>query len=66
MQGINKLADPLIAEAVSPDGLIEAYRLDSEERFVLGVQWHPEWKVTETPEYQVGFDLFSAACRKRQ
>ena len=39
MQGINRLAENLVCEAKAPDGLIEAFRLDSEDRFVL------EWPV---------------------
>ena len=41
-QGLNKLGDNLIAEAMAPDGLIEAIRLDSDDTFLLAVQWHPE------------------------
>ena len=40
-QGIEELASGLIATAVAPDGLVEAAELPG-ERFVVGVQWHPE------------------------
>ena len=66
MQGVNRLAESLVVEATAADGLIEAFRLDQTDRFVLAVQWHPEWKVTETPDYQVIFDLFAEACTERK
>ena len=40
-QAVDRLATPLVAAAFAPDGLIEAVEIP-EERFVLGVQWHPE------------------------
>ena len=40
-QGINKLGEGLRVEAVSEDGLVEAFSLPG-KRFVVGVQWHPE------------------------
>lgn len=64
-QGANKLGDNLIAEAMAPDGLIEAIRLDSEDTFLLAVQWHPEWKVTENPFSLEIFRAFGAACKAR-
>lgn len=65
-QGIDRLADPLKVEAVASDGLIEAFSLDDNTRFVLAVQWHPEWKVTQTPSYQALFTRFKQACTKRK
>ncbi|MFN5703827.1 MAG: gamma-glutamyl-gamma-aminobutyrate hydrolase family protein, partial [Gammaproteobacteria bacterium] len=64
-QGLNKLGDNLIAEAMAPDGLIEAIRLDSDDTFLLAVQWHPEWKVTENPFSLEIFKAFGAACKVR-
>jgi putative glutamine amidotransferase len=40
-QGIRELPRDLRAAAYSPDGLIEAVE-NTGNRFVLGVQWHPE------------------------
>jgi putative glutamine amidotransferase len=40
-QGVDHLAEGLIVEARSDDGLIEAVRWDG-EWWALGVQWHPE------------------------
>jgi putative glutamine amidotransferase len=64
-QGINKLGAHLIAEAIAPDGLVEAIRLDSEASFLLAVQWHPEWRVTENPFSLEIFKAFGAACKAR-
>ena len=65
MQGVKRLADDLVCEATAPDGLIEAFRIDRQDRFVLGVQWHPEWQVTSNPDYQAVFDVFKQACIQR-
>lgn len=64
-QGIDRLADSLVAEAYSPDGLVEAVRLDDARRFAVAVQWHPEWKVSENPFYTAIFRRFGEACRAR-
>ncbi len=63
-QGINQLATGLSADAVSEDGLIEAISIDN-MTFGLGVQWHPEWKVTENPIQKQLFEAFGNACLKR-
>lgn len=64
-QGIDRLGRGLLVEARAADGLVEAVRLDSPDTFLLAVQWHPEWKVTENPFYQGLFEQFAAACRTR-
>lgn len=64
-QGIRTLAPGCVVEARARDGLIEAIRLDAPEPFLLGVQWHPEWKVRENPFYLGIFQAFAAACRER-
>ena len=45
-QSIRTLGNNLKASAIAADGVIECIEDDREERFVLGVQWHPElsWK----------------------
>lgn len=63
-QGIARLGDGLVVEAVADDGLIEAFRFDG-PGFLLAVQWHPEWRVTENPFYLGTFHAFGAACRQR-
>lgn len=63
-QGVARLGKGLKVEAVAPDGLIEAFRHEG-PGFLLGVQWHPEWRVTENPFYLGIFKAFGDACRMR-
>ena len=62
-QGIDKLGDGLIVEATAPDGLIEAVTVEGAAGFVLGVQWHPEWRVRENKVSMAIFQAFGDACR---
>ena len=64
-QGIDKLGSGLVAEAYAPDGLVEAIHVENAKVFTLGVQWHPEWKVMENPQYLAIFKAFGDACRFR-
>ncbi len=60
-QGIDRPAPDLVVEAVAPDGQIEAVSLPG-ARFVVGVQWHPEYKVMENPFSRALFAAFAQAC----
>jgi putative glutamine amidotransferase len=62
-QGIDRLAAPLFAEAIAPDGQIEAVSLPG-ARFIIGVQWHPEFRFAEDPFSTKLFAAFGAACRQ--
>ena len=64
-QGIDRPAPRLAIEAVAPDGQIEAVRVSDAPSFALGVQWHPEWKVTEDPFSMAIFGAFGEATRAR-
>lgn len=64
-QGVDHLAPGLVVEAVAPDGLIEAFRVEGASAFALGVQWHPEWKVLQNPFYTAIFAAYGEACRER-
>ncbi len=64
-QGLNVLGRGLVVEATAPDGLVEAVRLEPPGPFLLAVQWHPEWRVSENPFYLGIFQAFAAACRER-
>lgn len=64
-QGVKRIGTGLVAEATAPDGLVEAVRLDSKDTFLLALQWHPEWKVTENPFYLEIFKAFGVACKAR-
>lgn len=63
-QGIKRLGNGLLVEAVAEDGLIEAVSVES-LRFGLAVQWHPEWQVMENPKQKLLYEAFGAACRER-
>ena len=63
-QGIDRLADRLRVEAVGPDGQIEGVQATG-ARFAVGVQWHPEHAVDETPFSRALFAAFGEACRAR-
>jgi putative glutamine amidotransferase len=61
-QGIDRLAPPLKIEATAPDGQVEAVCLPT-ARFVVGVQWHPEFHFADNPFSVRLFEAFGAACR---
>ncbi len=61
-QGIQQLGDNLRIEALAADGLVEAYSLLDDKQFLLGVQWHPEWKLLENPFNLSMFEMFKQAC----
>jgi putative glutamine amidotransferase len=48
-----------VVDALAPDGVAEGIELPS-ERFVLGVQWHPEFLIT--PGDRAIFGAFVASC----
>ncbi|AKT31056.1 gamma-glutamyl-gamma-aminobutyrate hydrolase family protein [Pseudomonas syringae pv. actinidiae] len=62
-QGIDRLAADLRAEALAPDGLVEAVSLPGAPGFVLGVQWHPEWAFRDNPVSLSLFSAFRQACQ---
>jgi len=62
-QGIDQLGQNLTAEAIAPDGLIEAIRVTNASNFALAIQWHPEWKVLENLQSLAIFKAFGDACR---
>jgi putative glutamine amidotransferase len=64
-QGVERLGTGLRVEGLAPDGLVEAFSVDNARTFALGVQWHPEWRVTEHPAYLAIFRAFGDACRRR-
>ena len=64
-QAIREVADGLVVEAVSDDGLIEAVSVPG-YRFMLGVQWHPEMMFERHPEQLAPFQsLVEAAAARR-
>jgi putative glutamine amidotransferase len=55
------LAPALHADAVAPDGTIEAVSMPMAKGFLLGVQWHPEWRWSEDPVSRAIFAAFGKA-----
>lgn len=64
-QGIERLADRLAVEAVSPDGVIEGVRLKDDPGFTVGVQWHAEWKPEGHLLSGALYEAFGEAARQR-
>lgn len=64
-QAIDRLAPGLTVEALSPDSVIEAVRVDAAPGFALGVQWHPEWSVASDRLSGAIFARFGDAARDR-
>ena len=60
-QGIAKLAPPLFADAAAPDGQIEAVSMPRAKGFLLGLQWHPEWRWAGNEISRAIFAAFGAA-----
>lgn len=67
-QGIFELAPGLVAEAVAPDGVVEAVSCPTHPAFLLGVQWHPEWRFRDDACSVALFRAFgeAAAARARE
>lgn len=64
-QGIDLLAPPLHADAIAPDGTIEAVSMPGAKNFLLGLQWHPEWRWRESDVSRAIFAGFGASLRER-
>ena len=56
-QGVKDLGKGLTVEALAPDGMVEAFRLDG-YGWLLAVQWHPEHLSADDPDHQTLFDAF--------
>lgn len=59
-QSVKKLGNNLIATAYSEDGIVEAIE-STEDRFLLGVQWHPECMTKRHPMFLKLFRAFVEA-----
>jgi putative glutamine amidotransferase len=63
-QGIDRLAPSLHADAIATDGTIEAVSMPQAKGFMLGVQWHPEWRWAEDEVSTAIFSAFGEALRE--
>jgi putative glutamine amidotransferase len=59
-QAIDRVAPPLRLAAASADGVTEAVEAGEGEKFILGVQWHPERLIDQTLHLR----LFEAFVRE--
>ncbi|RDD63236.1 gamma-glutamyl-gamma-aminobutyrate hydrolase family protein [Ferruginivarius sediminum] len=64
-QGVETPAPGLRVEALADDGTVEALSMPEAPGFVLGVQWHPEYKATESHISTALFQAFARAARHR-
>ncbi len=66
-QAVVEPAEPFVATAHSPDGIVEAMELKSgmELPFYLSVQFHPERLVQRHDRYRAIFRKFVEACTKQ-
>lgn len=62
-QGIKELGSGLNIEAISQDGLIEAFTVSDASGFNLSVQWHPEWKPEKSNISVKIFEAFGLSCQ---
>jgi len=65
-QGIRELAPGLVAEGRAPDGVVEAVTSPGHRGFLVGVQWHPEWRFREDPVSAALFRAFGEAAAERR
>jgi len=62
-QGVDRLGERLVVEAVAPDGVIEAFSSPPGDPPLFAVQWHPEWRTEEDPVSRTFFALLGRALR---
>lgn len=65
-QGVDRLAEGLLVEAVAEDGLVEAFSVEGAQAFAMAVQWHPEWQVQNNKNSLKLFHAFGQACAIKQ
>lgn len=65
-QGIDRLGEGLQVEAVAEDGQIEAVSVIGAKSFAVGVQWHPEYRYWENPQYNALLQAFHDAAKAYQ
>ncbi len=58
-QAVRELAPGFVVDATAPDGVIEGIE-DPRRRFLIGVQWHPEYAISDGDTRL--FDAFIAAA----
>ncbi|MCB1744272.1 MAG: gamma-glutamyl-gamma-aminobutyrate hydrolase family protein [Gammaproteobacteria bacterium] len=64
-QGIDRLADDFMVEAITEDAVVEGIRLKDDRCFAVGVQWHAEYQPECHPLSRSLFEAFGDAARER-
>ncbi|MDE0781372.1 MAG: gamma-glutamyl-gamma-aminobutyrate hydrolase family protein [Alphaproteobacteria bacterium] len=64
-QGLNRVADGLVVEATSEDGVVEGVSMPDAPGFVIGVQWHAEYRTENHDFNRALFKAFGDAARRR-
>jgi putative glutamine amidotransferase len=69
-QGVDRVGDGLVVSGRAPDGLVEAIERDHDmelefDRWMVGVQWHPEDTAELDPAQQSLFDALALLARVR-
>lgn len=62
-QGFKELPEGTVVMAEAMDGLPEAFCLPG-DRFLWGIQWHPEWLAGWNPDNQAIFKAFVQAAKR--
>jgi putative glutamine amidotransferase len=62
-QAVGKIGRDLVDTAWATDGVIECIEDTRTDRFVLGVQWHPELSANTDPLSDEIFDHFISRCK---
>ena len=61
-QAVKNLGEGLRIVAMSPDGIVEATESTDPDRFLIGVQWHPEKLIETDPDQSKLFNAFIKAA----
>lgn len=64
-QAVKSVGEGIRAGAIAPDGVIEEVESsDMNNRWLLGIQWHPETILNQHPENKTLFERFIEAAKK--
>ena len=62
-QAIGKLSKDFKITSAANDGIIESIEYKKKDRFILGVQWHPECMTEKDEKMQNIFSMFVDICK---
>jgi putative glutamine amidotransferase len=64
-QAVDRLAEGFVVEALSEDGVVEGISMPGAADFVVGVQWHAEFRVLNHPFNHALYEEFGTAAKRR-